>query len=166
MKGIDRTAVPYIKAMAILARTDPDSASGPVKEDFPVPPPRKRARRQQPLAHEDSQEQYAGTLTNRDCSSMRLSYFPSASELATNGPAVQKSVAEARRVLKDATEADTIGSLRLQEAELRSRIGFANAQLRYILDHREFLLKDLKRVLDAQHQRSEPSSASASQANS
>lgn len=60
MKGIDRTARSYYKAMAILSRTDPSSATGPVIEDFPVPPPRKRARKQL-LAHEDSADQYAGS---------------------------------------------------------------------------------------------------------
>ncbi|KAJ7813502.1 hypothetical protein B0H14DRAFT_3477914 [Mycena olivaceomarginata] len=48
-----------------------------------------------------------------------------AAELATNGPAGPK---DHRR-----------------KSEIRSRIGFSNAQLRYLLEHREYLLKDLSR---------------------
>ncbi|KAK7031921.1 hypothetical protein R3P38DRAFT_3508224 [Favolaschia claudopus] len=124
-------------AMAILARTDPSSASAIVVEDFPVPPPRKRARPSQPLAHEDSVEQYDAT------------------DLSVNNPTVRQTVAEARDAVKSST-ADSMGALRLQEAELRSRVGFENAQLRYHLDHREYLLTDLRRVLDAQHKREQP----------
>ncbi|KAJ7323372.1 hypothetical protein DFH08DRAFT_817943, partial [Mycena albidolilacea] len=110
--GFDRSAPSYIKAMAILSRTDPESASGPVTADFPVPPPRKRNRTQS-YAHEDSADQYA------------------AAELATNGPAVQKTIAEVHQILStDQSDTDSIGSLRLQESEIRSRIGFSNAQLR------------------------------------
>ncbi|KAK6987951.1 hypothetical protein R3P38DRAFT_3229831 [Favolaschia claudopus] len=134
IKGIDRNSASYIKAMAILARTDPSSASAIVVEDFPVPPPRKRARPSQPLAHEDSVEQYDAT------------------DLSVNNPTVRQTVAEARDAVKSSA-ADSMGSLRLQEAELRSRVGFENAQLRYHLDHREYLLTDLRRVLDAQHKR-------------
>ena len=61
MKGFDRNAAPYLKAMAILACTDPSSVSGPIVEDFPVPPPKKRARKHDQFAHEDSVDQYAGS---------------------------------------------------------------------------------------------------------
>ncbi|KAK6977928.1 hypothetical protein R3P38DRAFT_2809719 [Favolaschia claudopus] len=94
----------------------------------------KRARPSQPLAHEDSVEQYDAT------------------DLSVNNPTVRQTVAEARDAVKSST-ADSMGALRLQEAELRSRVGFENAQLRYHLDHREYLLTDLRRVLDAQHKR-------------
>src|SRR4051812_21531495 len=99
MKGFDRSAPSYLKAMAILSRTDPESASGPVTTDFPVPPPRKRNRTQS-YAHEDSADQYAGSsfeqsrLLNSDPSHRFL-----AAELATNGPAVQKTIAEVHQIL-------------------------------------------------------------------
>ncbi|KAJ7321574.1 hypothetical protein DFH08DRAFT_818431 [Mycena albidolilacea] len=140
--GFDRSPPSYIKAMAILSRTDPESASRPVTADFPVPPPRKRNCTQS-YAHEDSADQYA------------------AAELATNGPAVQKTITEVHQILStDQPDTDSIGALRLQESEIRSRIGFSNAQLRYLLEHREYLLKDLSRILDAQHQRT-PAASSA-----
>ncbi|KAJ7346256.1 hypothetical protein DFH08DRAFT_810088 [Mycena albidolilacea] len=104
--------------------------SGPVTADFPVPPPRKRNRTQS-YAHEDSADQYA------------------AAELATNGPAVQKTIAEVHQILStDQSDTDSIG------------LGSATAQLRYLLEHREYLLKDLSRILDAQHQRT-PAASSA-----
>lgn len=53
--------------------------------------------------------------------------------------------------------APTIASLRLEESELRSRIAFANAQLRYQLDHRDYLIVDLDRVLGSQHKRTDSS---------
>ena len=55
--------------------------------------------------------------------------------------------------MEGTTEPDTLGSLRLQEGELRARIGHANAQLRYYLQFRELLLSQLNDVLDAQHSR-------------
>ncbi|KAK6985095.1 hypothetical protein R3P38DRAFT_3194864 [Favolaschia claudopus] len=70
-------------AMAILARTDPSSASAIVVEDFPVPPPRKTCTfPPQPLAHEDSVEQYDAT------------------DLSVNNPTVRQTVAEARDAVK------------------------------------------------------------------
>ncbi|KAJ7879533.1 hypothetical protein B0H14DRAFT_3434968 [Mycena olivaceomarginata] len=91
------------------------------------PPPKKRNRTHS-YAHEDSADQYT------------------AAELATNGPAVQKTIAEVHQILStDQSDTDSIGSLWLQESEIRSRIGFSNAQLRYLLEHREYLLKDLSR---------------------
>jgi hypothetical protein len=93
-------------------------------------------------------------------SDLTIDFFLAA-ELATNGPAVQKTIAEVHKVLgRDQSDTDSIGSLQLQESEIRSRIGFNNAQLQYLLEHREYLLKDLSRILDAQHQRTPaPSSA-------
>jgi hypothetical protein len=41
----------------------------------------------------------------------------------------------------------------MEESELKSRIAFSNAQLRYQLDHRRYLLNDLTRVLDLEHKR-------------
>ncbi|KAJ7302492.1 hypothetical protein DFH08DRAFT_826518 [Mycena albidolilacea] len=140
--GFDRSAPSYIKAMAILLRTDPESASGPVTTDFPVPPPKKRNHTHS-YAHEDSADQYT------------------TAELATNGPAVQKTIAEVHQILgTDQSDTDSIGSLWLQESEIRSRIGFSNAQLRYLLEHHEYLLKDLSRILNTQHQRT-PATSSA-----
>ncbi|KAJ7169032.1 hypothetical protein C8R46DRAFT_1218395 [Mycena filopes] len=107
-----------------------------VAEEFSPPSTRKRAKRSHIHAHEDSEEQIA------------------AAELATNNPTVKHTVAAAHAALAPPSFEDSIGSLRLQEAELRSRVAFANAQLRYQLDHREYLLNDLKRVMDSQHQRS------------
>ncbi|KAJ7304649.1 hypothetical protein DFH08DRAFT_825408 [Mycena albidolilacea] len=139
--SFDRSAPSYIKAMAILSRTDPASVSGPVTADFPVPPPKKRIHTHS-YPHKDSADQYG------------------AAELVTNGPSVQKTVAKVHKVLSsDQSDTDSIGSLQLQESEIRSRIGFSNAQLRYLLEHREYLLKDLSRILDAQHQRTPASSS-------
>ena len=99
-------------------------------------------------------------MTSRVINLLFLTQF-SAAELATNNEAVQKTVAEARKAIANDSAPYTIGALRLQEADLRSRIGFTNAQLRYLLDHRELLLRDLKRVLDATHQRSNPSASTS-----
>lgn len=78
-----------------------------------------------------------------------------AADLATNNATVKQTVAAAHAALAAASGEDSIGSLRLQEAELRSRVSFSNAQLRYHLDHREYLLSDLQRVLDSQHKRTQ-----------
>jgi hypothetical protein len=61
MKGIDRHARSYLKAMAILARTDPAIESAATIEDLPRPSSRKRARQQASLAHEDAEEQFVGS---------------------------------------------------------------------------------------------------------
>lgn len=82
-----------------------------------------------------------------------------AAELSVNGDAVKQTVAAANAALSSGTHADTIGSLRMEESELRSRVAFSNAQLRYQLDHREYLLRDLRRVLETQHQRTPTASA-------
>ncbi|KAJ7136221.1 hypothetical protein C8R46DRAFT_1234752 [Mycena filopes] len=97
-----------------------------VAEEFSPPSTRKRAKRSHAHAHEDSEEQIA------------------AAELATNSSTVKRTVAAAQAALASSPIEDSIGSLRLQEAELRSRVAFANAQLRYQLDHREYLLQPLK----------------------
>ncbi|KAJ7882097.1 hypothetical protein B0H13DRAFT_2344813 [Mycena leptocephala] len=128
-----------LAAMAILARTDPAIESAATTEDLPRPSSRKRARQQASLAHEDAEEQFVGA------------------ELAVNNETVQKTVAAARKVVESDSYPPTIGSLRLEESDVRSRIAFTNAQLRYQLDHRDYLLVDLRRILDAQHQRSESS---------
>ncbi|KAJ7318518.1 hypothetical protein DFH08DRAFT_819796 [Mycena albidolilacea] len=147
-------------AMAILSRTDPESASGPVTADFPVPPPKSvSVNIPMPRGFRRSIRRYAfeqSRLLNSDPAIDLL-----AAELATNGPSVQKTVAEVHKVLSsNQSDTDSIGSLRLQESKIRSRIGFSNAQLWYLLEHREYLLKDLSRILDVQHQRT-PGASSA-----
>jgi hypothetical protein len=145
MKGFDLLVPSYIKAMAILSCTNPESASGPVTVDFPVPLPKKCVHTHS-YAHEDSVDQYTGSsLSNRDCLNL--------TQPSILSRAVQKTIAEVHQILStDQSDTDSIGSLQLQESEMRSRIGFSNAQLQYLLEHREYLLKDLSRILDAQHQ--------------
>jgi hypothetical protein len=84
-------------------------------------------------------------------------FYYQAAELAVNNETVQKTVAAARKVVESDSYPPTIGSLRLEESDVRSRIAFTNAQLCYQLNHRDYLLADLRRILDAQHQRSESS---------
>ena len=60
--GFDRLAPPYIKAMNILVRTDPDTEQRVVAEGFSPPTTRKRAKRNHVHSHEDSEEQIAGSL--------------------------------------------------------------------------------------------------------
>ncbi|KAF7332440.1 hypothetical protein MKEN_00125900 [Mycena kentingensis (nom. inval.)] len=101
-------------------------------------PPRKRSRVSAGLlVHESSPDELA------------------AAELATNGPGIQTVVSAAASASASGF-VETEGSLRLQEAELRSRIAFTHCQLRYHLQHREYLLADLERVLQQQHLRSGP----------
>ncbi|KAJ7493742.1 hypothetical protein FB451DRAFT_1387893 [Mycena latifolia] len=135
IRGFDRLARPYLKAMTILARSDPNSEQRVVAEEFSPPSTRKRARHHGTYAHEDSPEQFA------------------AAELSVNNDRVKSTVATAHAAVTSSAYQATIGSLRLEESDLRSRIAFANAQLRYELNHREYLIGDLQRVLDAQHQR-------------
>ncbi|KAJ7667175.1 hypothetical protein B0H17DRAFT_1142869 [Mycena rosella] len=96
---------------------------------------RKRPQTSQSYAHEDSQSQFE------------------AAELAVNNPQVKESVSAALAAATSDDHPATIGSLRLEESGIRSRLAYANAQLRYQLNHREYLLGDLKHVLDAQHRR-------------
>lgn len=76
-----------------------------------------------------------------------------AAELAVNNEAVKKTVAASRAAIVSGAFDVTIASLRLEESTIRSRVAFANSQLRYELDHRDYLLDDLKRVLELQHSR-------------
>ncbi|KAJ7101999.1 hypothetical protein C8R44DRAFT_887782 [Mycena epipterygia] len=133
-----RYASPSVKFAALT-----DALSRVVTEEFDSPGGRKRQRRSHSLAFDDSEDQFA------------------AAELATNNDRAKQTVAAANAALASSAHQATIGSLRLEESELRSRIAFSNSQLRYQLDHREYLLRDLKRVLDAQHRRSPPSGSSA-----
>ncbi|KAJ7318619.1 hypothetical protein DFH08DRAFT_971357 [Mycena albidolilacea] len=112
MKGFDRSAPSYIKAMAILSRTDPESASGPVTADFPVPP-RKSVSVHIPMPTRTPQ---INTLPQ---SLLLMDLHLTPFHRFTPAP----------------------------KSEIRSRIGFSNAQLRYLLEHREYLLKDLSRIL-------------------
>ncbi|KAJ7710345.1 hypothetical protein B0H17DRAFT_1123504 [Mycena rosella] len=76
-----------------------------------------------------------------------------AAELAVNNPQVKESVSAALAAATSDDHPATIGSLRLEESDIRSRLAYANTQLRYQLNHREYLLGNLKRILDAQHRR-------------
>ncbi|KAJ7493732.1 hypothetical protein FB451DRAFT_1491034 [Mycena latifolia] len=120
----------------VLDSNRPDiSEQRVIAEQFSPPTTHKRTRQQSQYAHEDSSEQF------------------DAAELAVNNERVKHTVATAHAAVASAAHPATIGSLRLEESDLRSRIAFTNAQLRYELNHREYLLGDLQRVLDAQHQR-------------
>ncbi|KAJ7690887.1 hypothetical protein B0H17DRAFT_1134155 [Mycena rosella] len=120
---------------SVPTQTDPESAQRAVAEEFQPPSTRKRPWASAQFAHEDSEEQFA------------------AADLSVNNDRVKQTVAAARSTLNSSPIGAGVGSLRLEESDLRSRVAFANAQLRYQLNHREYLLQDLKRVMDAQHQR-------------
>ncbi|KAJ7662350.1 hypothetical protein B0H17DRAFT_1144432 [Mycena rosella] len=112
-----------------------ESAQRGVAEEFQPPSTRKRPWASSQFAHEDSEEQFT------------------AADLSVNNDRIKQTVATAHSALNSSPIGASIGSLRLEESDLRSRIAFANAQLQYQLNHREYLLQDLKRVMDAQHQR-------------
>ncbi|KAF7318572.1 hypothetical protein HMN09_00367500 [Mycena chlorophos] len=126
------------------------TADGPSRDDAARSssvPPRKRPRADSgTLAFEHSSDELA------------------AAKLASDGPAAQSIVAEVADVLSAGNFSDTEGSLRLQEAELRSRIAFTHAQLRYHLQHREYLVRDLNRVLKQQHDRTAVGSSTGQKA--
>jgi hypothetical protein len=68
LRRIDRSSRQFLKAMGVLAKTDPATVNRPNTEEFPTPS-RKRARRgphtsdrsRVNLAHEDSAEQIQST---------------------------------------------------------------------------------------------------------
>ncbi|KAJ7159802.1 hypothetical protein C8R43DRAFT_1124171 [Mycena crocata] len=95
--------------------------------------------------HGNGLEEAANSLT-------RTQQFQ-ASELAVNDR-VKVTVSAASSACSADDYPATINSLRLEESDVQSHLSFANAQLRYHLDHYQYLLDDLHRILDAQHQHS------------
>ncbi|KAJ7877162.1 hypothetical protein B0H13DRAFT_1893379 [Mycena leptocephala] len=146
LRKMDRTSPAFTKAMMVLSKTDPQPAGLVVAAEFPSLP-RKRNRAGDHPAHEDSSQQFVGTPS---------SISIPAAELATNNHRVKSTVAEATEACESSEFPPTGASLRLEESDLRARISFTNAQLHYQLNHRQYLLKDLRRVLNSQHNRAAP----------
>lgn len=146
--------------MAVLALTNNASEQPGPAEEFATPSSRKRARNSNgQFAHEDSEEQFVGMYSNLNSAGPYIN-VSTAAELAVNGDTVKRTVAAANAAVTACPYQDTIGSLRMEESDIRSRLAFCNAQLRYQLNHREYLIQDLRRIMDSQHQRSEASSSS------
>ncbi|KAJ6501320.1 hypothetical protein DFH09DRAFT_1336002 [Mycena vulgaris] len=106
-----------------------------VAEEFSPPSARKRARASGRFAHEDSSEQIAGA------------------EQSVDNDVVKNTVAAAYSAIASSPYKATFESLRLEESNVRSQLAYSNAQLRYHLDHRQYLLDSLSRILDEQHKR-------------
>ncbi|KAJ6587426.1 hypothetical protein DFH09DRAFT_1307658 [Mycena vulgaris] len=66
---------------------------------------------------------------------------------------VKNTVAAAYSAIASSPYKATFESLRLEESNVRSQLAYSNAQLRYHLDHRQYLLDSLSRILDEQHKR-------------
>lgn len=75
--------------------------------------------------------------------------------LAIDSDNIRASLKVARTLADSSDFPETVSSLRLQEADLRGRIAFAHAQVRYQLDHRDYLVRDLERVCELIHNRSD-----------
>lgn len=74
-------------------------------------------------------------------------------EQSVNNDVVKNTVAAAYSAIASSPYKATFESLRLEESNVRSQLAYSNAQLRYHLDHRQYLLDSLSRILDEQHKR-------------